>query len=142
MLMSEKKRVIEIDFDGALHLGPEEKRDPAGIGGFPATGAFQALHAYTAEFEVVITSWRFASQEAIQAAKQWLNDWEVGWRKARVADRKKVPETLITAQVCFAVPPKEADLTAVKIGARNVTFAGTWPTVKDIRTFQPAQPEA
>jgi len=53
-----------------------------------------------------------------------------------------VPETLITAQVCFAVPPKEADLTAVKIGPRNVTFAGTWPTVKDIRTFQPAELES
>lgn len=128
--------ILCLDFDGTLHsyssgwLGPDKIVDP------PVPGFAQFLEAAVQRFLVMVHSSRSGSVEGRSAMRVWLvtelrRHYEtLGGSPERA---KHAADDLIR-QIGF---PADKPPAFVSLDDRAVTFAGTWPDLDELATFEP-----
>jgi len=118
------KTILAVDFDGVLHSyasgwkGPDVILDP------PFPGAIEWLHLMTQHFRVEIFSSRSGMQGGIPAMVAWINQWAV----------KVTGDANWTSEIIYPTVKPPAKVT---LDDRALTFTGQWPTVQEIKDFQP-----
>lgn len=129
----EKQMVLAIEVDGLLHTGRAAIEAPETFEGNPRNGAFEALHVYVQEADVVLVSWRFLSKNAGVSFREWLDLHELGWREARIRNGAVVPTKLISAYVRLA-PVVKHDV-ILSSHAQPIGLELSWPSFAALRAF-------
>jgi len=125
--MMPSKRILCLDFDGVINsyktgwTGPRDIPDP------PTKGAMQFLTSAVNDFKVYIFSSRSKFWFGRRAMKKWLMHWltkEMGGQTA----------TSVMSKISW---PTRKPPAYVTIDDRAIQFTGEWPTLDEIKEFQP-----
>jgi hypothetical protein len=119
------RKCVAIDFDGVIHQHVSKWTVAHEIHDGPVPGAFDFIEQVLDEFDVVIFSARALDPRGLEAIETWL--WEQ-WKKTK--DVNVLLRIEVTAQKPQAF---------IYIDDRGWHFEGTFPTMSELRSFEPWQ---
>lgn len=120
------RKCVAIDFDGVIHQHVSKWTVAHEIHDGPVPGAFDFIEQVLDEFDVVIFSARASDLRGKEAIETWL--WEE-WKRV-----KKNVNTLLRIKVTAQKPSA-----FIYIDDRGWHFQGTFPTMDELRSFEPWQ---
>lgn len=118
--------ILSVDFDGVLHSYASGWKGAAIIPDPPFPGAMQFLKDMTQHFTVAVFSSRSNMEGGIAAMISWIE------RNARLEFGDGGISWVSELQYPTVKPPAK-----VSIDDRAITFTGIWPTVADLKGFEP-----
>lgn len=122
--MKKFRKVVAIDFDGVIHQHVSKWTVAQEIHDGPVEGAFDFIERVLDEFDVTIFSARAADPLGGKAIVGWLlHHWVAAGRDQRIIERVS-----ISARKPHAF---------IYIDDRGWRFEGTFPTMEELRTFEP-----
>lgn len=123
------KPILCIDFDGVIHSYSSGWKGADVIPDPPVSGAMRFIWDAGEHFRVAIYSSRSGQTGGIKAMKRWLADhFTAHWS----GDRTQCDDKL--AEIEW---PTEKPAAMITIDDRAITFTGTWPSIDELREFQP-----
>ena len=127
MMTQGRLPILVLDFDGVLHSYTSGWQGAAVIPDPPVPWAMDFLLRAVEEFEVHILSSRSHQWGGRRAMKRWI--------RAELF-KATLP---VEADDCYAALkfPRIKPAAMLTIDDRALTFTGTWPTMQELRRFQP-----
>ena len=149
--LPKQKRILCIDFDGVLHSYTSGWKGPRNIPDPPVVGAMPFLAECINHFQVCIYSSRSRYIFSRRAMKQWLQtNLETYYCESHpdliktaldadpFPDPPEAPWTLMAKDVVRHLKfPNRKPPAHLLIDDRAICFNGTWPLIKDIKSFKP-----
>ena len=124
------KPILCLDFDGVIHSYMSGWKGAAVILDPPVPGALQFIAAALEHFRVAIYSSRSGQPGGITAMREYLGRWSVDPVFGMPPDFDHGAWGAIEW-------PTEKPAAFVSIDDRALTFDGSWPSLADLRRFQP-----
>ena len=116
---------ICMDFDGVIHSYESPWKGTELIPDLPVSGAIQALYTYSYHLGTVyIYSARSALMTGIEAMKEYIDRYDIIYRKEKQPSQLPLLETLIF--------PLNKPAASVYIDDRGFRFCGKFPTVYEL----------
>jgi hypothetical protein len=113
-----RKPILCLDFDGVVHSYTSGWHGADKIPDKPVPGAFDFIRAALLHFDVAIFSTRSIAPGGIDAMELWFE-----LHGADFVDQLRWPQSK---------PPA-----FVTIDDRALTFTGTWPSIDELKAFEP-----
>jgi hypothetical protein len=123
------KPILCLDFDGVLHAYTSGWKGADVIPDPPTDGAMRFIWDAADHFRVAIFSSRSNQPGGLRAMQAWLAEH---FRFFWASDRTRCDDIL--AEIEW---PLEKPSAMITIDDRALTFDGTWPTIDDLKAFQP-----
>ncbi|HLJ25350.1 MAG TPA: hypothetical protein VKY85_01425 [Candidatus Angelobacter sp.] len=133
--LANRTPIICLDFDGVCHSYTSGWKGARVIPDPPVPGMLEAIYQYSQHFEVNIFSSRSNQDGGIDAMRQWIIEELIvfsPWWTGLMPKHKAVE--WVDENIKF---PKEKPPAFVGIDDRVITFSGRWPTVEELKGFQP-----
>ncbi len=122
------KPILVLDFDGVLHGYQSGWQGAAICPDPPVPGALDFVCEAVEHFRVCVHSSRSGLPGGINAMRSWLT------AQLYLSGRDLGAVDGVASMVEF---PTEKPPALVTIDGRAITFDGTWPTMEDLKNFQP-----
>jgi hypothetical protein len=127
-LMSERKPILCLDFDGVIHSYTSGWQGADVIPDPPVPGAMAFMDHARQAFEIHVFSSRSGKEGGITAMRAWFRKHALEYTQSARAC------TDLCADIKWPTTKPPAMLT---IDDRAITFTGQWPDMEDLLTFQP-----
>lgn len=134
------KPILCLDFDGVCHSYTSGWQGADVIPDPPVDGLFEFLEAASEVFDIVIFSSRSKPNslggplDGIIAMQTWFGRYYSEYIFAKNPELKKTFLDFTCPLVRFVTEKPPAFVT---IDDRAITFAGHWPTIEELKNFQP-----
>lgn len=133
--LSNRKPILCLDFDGVCHSYTSGWKGATVIPDLPVPGLFLFLLSVKDHFEVNIFSSRSNQEGGIAAMRQWFIEHLL--REFNESGGNLTEELSAVIIDKWLVFPKEKPPAFVSIDDRCLLFTGVWPTVENLKKFQP-----
>src|SRR5260370_31840335 len=124
--------ILCLDFDGVLHSYTSGWIEVDFIPDPPVPGAFEFLVKTLDEFNTMIYGSRSNSKEGIHAMQIWL----AYWAQRELKNKEEVNKIIIHFRDSQAWPTQKPPA-FVSIDDRAITFTGLWPSIEELKAFNP-----
>ena len=136
-MSEERKPIVCLDFDGVIHSYESGWQGAAVVSDPPVPGAIEAVMLYAQKFNLHIYSARSGQSGGIDAMREWLaraiySAWCAEGYDPADSMRRATDTVYVHIQWPTEKPPA-----LVTLDDRAITFTGRWPTVGELREFQP-----
>lgn len=135
--MADRKPILCLDFDGVLHSYTSGWKGATVISDAPVPGAIEFMARAKDSFELHIFGSRSSAAGGIDAMRRWLRDAiEYHFDCMFVPGH---PDDFDAAQALINALkfPTEKPAAMISIDDRALTFTGIWPSIDELRRFQP-----
>ncbi len=118
------KPILCLDFDGVIHSYSSGWKGADNIPDPPVAGAMDFIRRALEHFKVAVYSSRSGQPDGIYAMRKWLR-------------RHWLEEGLAGDLEMEIEWPTEKPAALITIDDRAITFDGTWPSIDELKAFQP-----
>jgi len=131
-----RRPILCLDFDGVCHSCTSGWNGAGVIPDPPVVGMWDFIIEASEHFEVNIYSSRSTQSGGMAAMKFWFAHWYLNDIARKVRFDVDIDDALVSINVMLRFP-LEKPPAHVTIDDRAITFTGKWPSIDELKSFQP-----
>lgn len=129
------KPILCLDFDGVCHSYTSGWKGADVIPDPPVPGLFEFLEEANEAFRIQIFSSRSSQPGGITAMMNWFDTWYTLYLFEKQPELKEKYSSFFNCPLVQFVDEKPPAF--LTIDDRAITFIGQWPTIEELKNFQP-----